>query len=310
MTSIIPAVVENHLDAIHCASDGKVILTSSNLTGRYWNGSLWCFANFKDAPDVEKCLTGIDVSSGICDLEALGNDFYALGLDSGGLEVYKLSTDPDNFTWTFGICEHDDYISSISLNSDKTHIVSAGADRCIKIWDVSSWSTTATYTPVHDGIIWQVACSVDDSNVFVTCGQDGKVLLFDLRLPKPASVIDTSFLKGAPTAVCWNPKSSSTFFVGDDSGVIALKDMKNTGFLSSTHVHKRRVHRMCFSKSRSMLASCADDVDVAVMSYEKEDPTPEYQSTEHEDFVRGLSWTEENDLVSCGWDKKVIRHAF
>lgn len=48
----------------------------------------------------------------------------------GGLEVYKLETDPAvQFTWTFGVCEHDDYVSSLSLNSNKTHLVTAGADK-------------------------------------------------------------------------------------------------------------------------------------------------------------------------------------
>lgn len=36
-----------------------------------------------DAPDVESCVAGIDLSSGVCDLIFYRNDKVAVGLDSG-----------------------------------------------------------------------------------------------------------------------------------------------------------------------------------------------------------------------------------
>ncbi|GFS74141.1 methylosome protein 50 [Nephila pilipes] len=309
MSKNIPAVVEPHLDAIHCNSDGKIILGSSNLTGRYWNGSLWCFQNVDEAPHVEKCLAGIDVSSGICDIAYLDKDNVALGLDSGGVEVYKLDAEPAQFSWVFGVCEHDDFVTSLNLNSDKTNLVSAGADKCVKIWDVGTWGTTATYRPVHGGIIWQVACSSEEPNIFLTCGQDGKILLFDLRLPKPVTVLDNSSIKDEPTALAWKP-GSSNFAVGDISGQVILKDSRNTGTLCSWEPHKRRVYRLSFSKSHSKLASCADDTDVCITDIEKESPVVIYKNEDHQDYVRGLTWNEGNELISCGWDKKVLKHVY
>lgn len=40
---------------------------SSNLTGRYWGGSLWYYDDAALAPSVEKCLVGYEVGSGIAD---------------------------------------------------------------------------------------------------------------------------------------------------------------------------------------------------------------------------------------------------
>lgn len=65
------------------STDDKIILGSSDLTGRYWNGSLWCFETADEAPDVECCLAGIDISSGVCDIAFYSNDKVAVGLDSG-----------------------------------------------------------------------------------------------------------------------------------------------------------------------------------------------------------------------------------
>lgn len=68
--------------------DDKVILGSSDLTGRYWNGSLWYFQTVEDAPDVESCLAGIDLPSGVCDIAIYNKDKIAVGLDSGRNNIF------------------------------------------------------------------------------------------------------------------------------------------------------------------------------------------------------------------------------
>ena len=44
-----------------------MLLGCSNLTGRFWSGSLWYFIDPDAAPDVEKCLTGIECETGVTD---------------------------------------------------------------------------------------------------------------------------------------------------------------------------------------------------------------------------------------------------
>ena len=39
----------------------------SNLTGRFWIGSLWYYRNPEEAPSVEKALTGVDFDNGLID---------------------------------------------------------------------------------------------------------------------------------------------------------------------------------------------------------------------------------------------------
>ncbi|XP_054716191.1 methylosome protein 50-like [Uloborus diversus] len=308
--SNVPAVVETHLDALSYDSSGKIILGSSNLTGRYWNGSLWCFKDVSDAPEVEKCLAGTELSSGICDLVCLDKSRTAVALDSGSLEIYHLDAESSNFTNEFRACEHDDFVTSISVSSDKTRLVSSSADKCIKVWDLDTYSTTETYRPVHAGIIWQIACSTEDPHLFASCGQDGKILLLDRRLAKPAVVIDSSPLKSEITAISWNPHKSNQIAVGDESGHIAIKDIKKNVTLSSWDAHKRRVFRIKFSPRSPWLGSCSDDTDVCAMDLDKDIPTLMYKNNDHDDFVRDLAWSPENYLISCAWDKKVLKHVF
>ena len=54
-------------------SDGHIVLGCSDLTGRLWTGSLWYYKEPKDAPSVQKALTGVDCDSGVIDGKFIGN---------------------------------------------------------------------------------------------------------------------------------------------------------------------------------------------------------------------------------------------
>ena len=42
-----------------------MLLGCSNMTGRYWIGSLWYYRDPNEAPSVEKALTGLDCDNGV-----------------------------------------------------------------------------------------------------------------------------------------------------------------------------------------------------------------------------------------------------
>ena len=52
---------------VHNFSDGHMILGCSNLTGRFWIGSLWYYRSPDEGPSVEKALTGVDFDNGLVD---------------------------------------------------------------------------------------------------------------------------------------------------------------------------------------------------------------------------------------------------
>lgn len=309
MSDAIPAVVENHLDAIHCWHDGEIILGSSSLTCSRWNGSLWCFQDVNDAPDVTKCLTGTETSSGICDLICIQEHKVVVAMDCGFLEIYQLSKEPWCFTSISSSCEHDDSILSISLNANESNVISGGSDKCIKVWDAETWTAVGTYRPIHAGMVWQVACSDVESHIFLTCGQDGATLLFDLRQAKPATILGCDAGVKKPTSVAWKPSTTFVYAVGDGSGHITLKDIRQNGTLNQWRAHKKRIFRMVFSSdNHSLLASCADDTDVCVYDIGKEKAELTYRDDSHDDFIRGLTWNGESAVITCGWDKRVLKH--
>lgn len=65
-------------------SDQKgLLLGASNLTGRYWFGSLWYYADPVNAPDVEKCTAGVQLEAGLSDAQWLDGNKILVALDTG-----------------------------------------------------------------------------------------------------------------------------------------------------------------------------------------------------------------------------------
>ena len=66
--------------------DGGILLGASGLTGRYWLGSLWYYANPDVAPDVEKCTAGVQLEAGFKEAVWLDDTKVLVGLDTGMIE--------------------------------------------------------------------------------------------------------------------------------------------------------------------------------------------------------------------------------
>ncbi len=61
---------------------------ATNLTGRYWNGSLWYWDDARTAPDIEKCTTACEIDAGVVDLAVIDNPLcFVVGTDAGTLVV-------------------------------------------------------------------------------------------------------------------------------------------------------------------------------------------------------------------------------
>ena len=68
-----------------------MLLGCSNLTGRFWVGSLWYYPDPMDAPSVEKALTGLECDNGVVEGFFLRND---------GKKVRAIATDCNPKLWS------------------------------------------------------------------------------------------------------------------------------------------------------------------------------------------------------------------
>lgn len=317
---MVPSCVPRNYDVIRFWEDGSLLLGASDLTGRIWTGAL-CHFQDPEKTDLQYCNTTKDVEFGICDGIVLPSDDSsykaAIGYDCGGIELIELSSDETEsegpiFTNTAYSCEHDDAVISLSLTANKQKIVSGSFDRSLKIWDLDSMVACATYSGAHWNIVLKVDCHPESNDLIASCARDGRVLMWDTRLPRPASMINVNFSKAVPTSVKWQPNHGMKLLIGDEIGAMVMVDIRNTnGYLNKIVTNERGIFNLEFSPwSDQKVAVCGDDTTVSVLNVMENRLEASYvDNNSHNDFIRGLAWHPlSRKLYTCSWDQSIKGH--
>ncbi|XP_011308811.1 methylosome protein 50-like [Fopius arisanus] len=309
------SVLDKHLQFIAVYNDKKAILGGSNLTDRYWTGTIWYFDDAADGElERNKSFTATQTESTLSDAAFIEEYKFVVAEDGGIVKVLCVVQPPE--TWAVALqcvgytCKHDDSVTSLSVFEDKNYFVSGGMDRCLKVWETSTLMVEYTYQLAHTAIITSVDVLSKSNSVFMSTSLDSEAVLWDVRTPKPARRLYKNDDGNGLTAVACNPLKEHEVAIGGEDGYVFLGDTRKPEELVYKSLEfPRAIHRLKYHHKRNnWLAGCCNDTMVKVLDTSQELSVLFKDANSHTDMVRGLAWCKD-ELLTCSWDSTVQRHS-
>ncbi|KAJ8725576.1 hypothetical protein PYW08_003759 [Mythimna loreyi] len=301
----------SYLDYIAIHSDGSVLVGSSELTGRYWNGGVSVYKSIANA----KCIQteekrSIPLSSGTADGCFIGTSTKVLTCeDSGAVTVWTNKNDAWN-QWKeeISVAEHDNAALAVDCLEPERLYVTTGADGNAKVWDVTDMICIRNYSAAHSMSINALSVRPKSTTNFATGSMDQYVTLWDDNVDKPVLEV----LKNDCCIRCLSWIDENRLVVGDEAGLLRLLDIRNLETEIKITEFPAPVHKLAVHPDGDKVAVCCDTKIVTVCQVEENsEPKVIYHDRHmHSNFVRGAAWDIEDKttLHTVGWNGELKSH--
>ena len=136
LSNYVPSHVEKHMQFLDFNSLGELFLGTSSLNTRFWTGALWYYGAGIEPEKVDSnsCKTGLHTQTGVLDGRFLKDDLVVVGLDNGGIQVVRLTSEEDDR-------EFEETLNN-SLQSNTTESPDISNQRFVLIYSIISQTSS------------------------------------------------------------------------------------------------------------------------------------------------------------------------
>jgi WD40 repeat protein len=273
-----------------------------------WDGGLSIFSGYEDylqCPNLT--MVACNTPSGVNDAVWLpGEQGVLAACDSGCVEMYRVHG-PVLCETESRVQAHDDMVLGVALLAGGEKAVTVGQDRKVVVCSIVQEAVLNTYRGHSDAVVAVASHPTSESN-FITTSRDGHVRLWDTRKPRPASC-----MRGlSSSCLAWSSHNENMIAAGSHSGGVVVLDWRGGSGANSCwskyHPHTREITTLAFAPwNYNVLASGSEDTTVKIYSLKQQSTL--YSSSQHTDYVHGVSWhPHQPHVISCGWDGQVLQH--
>jgi WD40 repeat protein len=138
---------------------------------------------------------------------------------------------------------HKDWITTVDFHPAGSHLITAGSDRNLKLWDFLSSSIAHTFSNVHTGPIWRVKFH-DTGDFALSSGGDGVIKLYDMHALK----VRQQYRQHTDSVNGLNFQPFTNFFVsGSADKTVSIWDMRTGLTIQTFYGHLNAINDTKFS---------------------------------------------------------------
>ncbi len=191
-------------------------------------------------------------------------------------------------------------VYAVTWSPNGKFIASAGADKLIQRWEVSTGRKLADYHASSK--VYALAWSPDEKYI-ASAGED-KIQIWNVATGKLRSYPARSEVY----ALAWSPDSTYIALGGSDR-ILRVWDVGRKREVFTFRGHTDWIRAVAWSPDRKYIASGSNDHTVRVWDFASRATTPIFTYTNHTDWVRTIAWTPNKTdnmcIASAGYDQTI-----
>lgn len=232
-------------------------------------------------------------------LELIGDTTLAVGVADGKLYFFDIESRVELKCFT----QHTVGIFAIKSNSEKQQIYVADADGNLSVWDYQF--NLLIYLPLDCGKIRSIAVDEFGERIALAC-QDGTVRVFDTTYFNELITLN-AHNKGA-TAVLFHPLKKDQLISGGKDALLKLWDLENSEEQIRVVAHTFAIYDIVSLEQGKTILTASRDKNVKVWNAEDLQflKRLDFKVGGHRHSVNALAKIDENTVVSCSDDKRLI----